>query len=114
MSPPTNIEIVFIAIIILALVISIAIPYIRKRTQDAKLKRLKIDPSEHIERLLELEATMDRLYSENQVIESLDKVFEKIPKYVNCANKEEDEYCRMYLRKKYSGAYRRYDDERLR
>ncbi|MFC2007883.1 hypothetical protein ACFLVB_04730 [Chloroflexota bacterium] len=69
--------------------------------------------SNHINRLTQLEKAMDELFSKNQVINSIDDAFQKIPLYVSCIDSKEDEYCRNYLRKKYRSGYKRYDEERL-
>lgn|GEM_PF-5561730 len=64
-------------------------------------------------RKLELEKTMRQLVKTNMVIASIEDWYLLIPLYIHCINKKEWDYCKYTLREYSTGAFGRYDEERL-
>lgn len=85
----------------------------KMRSDAKKFEPFDIILQEQIKRTKYLEQGMDELFREHKTIDKLTNAYDLINKYVECRDKTEEDYCKAYLRKKYSSEYKKYDDERL-
>ncbi|MFC2005971.1 hypothetical protein ACFLVG_03305 [Chloroflexota bacterium] len=88
------------------------IRHVRGKPFIAEIEKQLREQYPEVPRTPDLIRSMDRLFKEHQVIDKLSDAFDLIPKYVECKDKTEEDYCKEYLRKKYASGYLRYDDER--
>lgn len=84
------------------------------KEQRRQKKELKLKTKAFRAHTTKLEKAMDRLFSEHMAIAKIEDAYLIIGNYVNCKEKWEYDYCKNYVKKLYSRAYDRYDEERLR
>ncbi len=118
MSSITVTEIIALVIVLVVILSIVVINYHRKQRKESSLSSSELETLTQLRRNINkqnnIEDAMDKLISENPLINTIDEAYQKIPLYYTCSSKEEEEYCRAILHRKYYGGYRRYDDERLR
>ena len=77
--------------------------WFKARSDERKRKR----------RSRELETAMNQLLREHPTAQRIEDLFLYITNYINCANDLENEYCKIYIRRRVNAGYQRnYDDNR--
>lgn len=80
---------------------------LRQKIRDAQQEK------QWIERTKVLSTAMDKLVRDHSWFAKIDDSYFYIGMYVQCNNMKEYEFCKEYLKNRYSSGFLRYDNERL-